>query len=189
MFMARHKKTDPGTEVMIPIVPMLDLSFQILFFFVITFDMGQQEGYMAMNLPATGEAKAKDQSQVDQSKLSDTELDIPSDFVVVARSYDANFTLTVRDAEKPTEIGALKDLDKMTPGEQQKAFDELFNKLADTLKAKVEEKKKDNPNAANNVKIEANSGMKYSHLVSVMDACVRSGYSQVGFAPPPDLGP
>jgi hypothetical protein len=155
---------------------------------VVTFDIGSQEGFMAMNLPASGEAKAKDQSQVDPSKLSDPELEIPSDFVVVARSYEAGFTLAVRDAEKPIEVGAIKDLDKMTPDAQRKAFDDLFNKLTETLKAKLDEKKKDNPNAANNVKIEANSGMKYTHLVSVMDACVKSGYSQVGFAPPPDLG-
>ena len=59
------------------------------------------------------------------------------------------------------------------------------------LKEKLEEKKKDRkegdkPN--DNVKIEANSKMKYSMLVGVMDACIKAGYSQVGFAPPPDLG-
>lgn len=186
--MARHKKTDPGTEVAIPIVPMLDLSFQILFFFVVTFDIGQQEGYMAMNLPATGEAKAKDQSQIDPSKPSDTELDIPSDFVVIAKAYDSNFTINVRDAEKVIEVGVVKDMDKMTPENQRKALDDVFAKLTDTLRAKLEEKKKANSATANNVKIEANSAMKYAQLVSVMDACIKSGYSQVGFAPPPDLG-
>jgi biopolymer transport protein ExbD len=186
--MARHKKTDPGTEVTIPIVPMLDLSFQILFFFVVTFDIGQQEGYMAMNLPASGEAKAKDQSQVDLSKQSDVELEVPSDFVVVAKSYDTSFTLSLRDAEKIAEVGAIKDMDKMTPDNQRKAFDEVFAKLTDMLKSKLADKKKENANSASNVKIEANGGMKYSHLVSVMDACIKAGYSQVGFAPPPDLG-
>lgn len=186
--MARHRTTDPGTEVTIPIVPMLDLSFQILFFFVVTFDIGAQEGFMAMNLPATGEAKAKDQSQVDLNKQSDTDLDIPADFVVAAKKYEANFTLVIRDAEKPIEVGTIKDLDKLTADQQRQALDELFAKLADMLKAKLEEKKKDNPNAASNVKIEANSDMKYSLLVSVMDACIKAGYKEVGFAPPSDIG-
>ena len=169
--MAKHKVTDPGTEILIPIVPMLDLSFQILFFFVVTFDMGLQEGFMAMNLPATGEIKAKAQDQVDLSKPSDTELDVQSDFVVVAKSYDANFKVTIRDAEKIIDVGEIPDLDKKAPDDQRKALEKLFADLTTKLKDKLDEKKIDNPSAAANVKIEANSGMKYSLLVGVMDAC------------------
>lgn len=34
----RHRDTEPDVTVALPIVPMLDLSFQILFFFIITFN-------------------------------------------------------------------------------------------------------------------------------------------------------
>ena len=181
------RQTDPGTSVAIPIVPMLDMTFQLLFFFVATFNVSEGEGQMKMNLPSTGEAKAKDQSQVDLTKQSDTELDVPSDFVVVVKSFPGGLTVAVRDNAKVTEIGSIQDLDKLKFDEQHKRLMELMDKLTDKLKAKYEEKKKEDPKASNNVKIEANAAMRYSTLVSVMDACLKAGYSQVGFAPPPDL--
>jgi biopolymer transport protein ExbD len=190
--MSRSSKiTAPDIKVYLPIVPMLDMSFQLLFFFIITFNPGQREGQMAMNLPATGEAKAKKQEDVDLNKQSDTELDIASDFVVSVKYYEQNVTVAVRDSEKVYDIGKIADMDKLTRDEQRKEVDKLLAKLTDKLKEKLEEKKKerkegDKPN--DNVKIEANSKMKYSMLVGVMDACIKAGYSQVGFAPPPDLG-
>jgi biopolymer transport protein ExbD len=38
------------------------------------------------------------------------------------------------------------------------------------------------------IKIQADSRLKYYFVVQVMDACVKAGYPNVGFAPPPDLG-
>ena len=62
----RHKtKPDEPTEVDLPriITPMLDMSFQLLAFFIIMFHPSALEGQMALNLPAAGEAKAKDASR------------------------------------------------------------------------------------------------------------------------------
>jgi biopolymer transport protein ExbD len=185
--MAAHRQTDPGTSVAIPIVPMLDMTFQLLFFFVATFNVSEGEGQMRMNLPSSGEAKAKDQSQVDLTKQSDTELDVPSDFVVVVKSFPGGLSVAIRDNAKVSEVGNIQDLDKLKTDEQRRRLLELMDKLSSTLKAKYDEKKKEDPKASNNVKIEANANMRYSTLVSVMDACLKAGYSQVGFAPPPDL--
>src|SRR6266478_8570318 len=185
-----RRETNPGIDVALPIVPMLDMSFQLLFFFIITFNPGKVEGQMAMNLPATGEAKAKNQQDVDLNKQSDTELDVPSDFVVSVKHYDQNVTLAVRDSEKVYAIGKITDMDKLNSGDQRKEIDKLLAKLTEKLKEKLDEKKKERKEgdkANDNVKIEANSKMKYSMLVGVMDACIRAGYSQVGFAPPPDM--
>jgi biopolymer transport protein ExbD len=38
-----------------------------------------------------------------------------------------------------------------------------------------------------NIRIEADSKLKYGRLVEVMDACLGAGFKSVGFAPPPDL--
>src|SRR4029077_877519 len=134
------------------------------------------DGQMTMNLPASGEAKAKDQSQVDLSKQSDTELEVPSDFVVAVKSYESNLTLSIRDSEKVYEVGKIDGLDRKTREDQRVAMDELLAKLSKMLKEGLEEKRKDNPKAADNVKIEANSAMRYSMLVGVMDACLKAGY-------------
>jgi biopolymer transport protein ExbD len=185
--MAKHRETAPDVEVALPIVPMLDLSFQILFFFIITFNPGKAEGRMSMNLPASGEAKAKDAASVDLSKSSDVELEIPSDFVVVVRSYDDAFAVSLRNAEKVDEIGTLRGLAQLTPKDRRDEIDKLLEKLRDVLQQSKDKKEKAGEKATDNVKIEANGKTKYEVLVSVMDACIRAGYSQVGFAPPPDL--
>jgi len=184
----RHRDTEPDVIVALPIVPMLDLSFQILFFFIITFNPSRAEGRMSMNLPASGEAKAKDLNTVDLSAVPDRELDVPSDYVVLVRSYDDSFTLSIRNAEKVDELGSARGLAQMSPKERKAEIDKLLEKLRETLGTRLKEKKeRDGDKATDNVKIEANSKTKYDVLVSVMDACIRAGYSQVGFAPPPDL--
>ena|SRR5260221_11492847 len=89
--MSRHRVTSPDIEMALPIVPMLDLSFQLLFFFVATFNPGKAEGKLAMNLPASGQARAADISQVDPKAISDPILEIPSDFVVVVSAREDSF--------------------------------------------------------------------------------------------------
>jgi biopolymer transport protein ExbD len=174
-------------SVSMPIVPMLDMTFQLLFFFVATFNVGALEGQMTMNLPASGEAKAKDPSQVDLSKQSDIEVDVPSDFVVVVKWFPGGMAVSVRDNTKLTDVGSAELPDQLQADEKRNRVNALMDKLTSVLKAKYEEKKREDPKASSNVKIEANSALKYGQLVGVMDACLKAGYAQVGFAPPPDI--
>ena len=61
--MARHHhrdKGDPPVEVTLPITPMLDMSFQLLAFFVMTFQSANAlEGQLDMYLPKSGTPQAK----------------------------------------------------------------------------------------------------------------------------------
>lgn len=195
----RHRVKDkPQMEVALGrvVVPMLDMSFQILFFFIITFNPNALEGQMTMNLPKSGQAKAVEPSAVDLSKPSDTELDIPSDFVVVLRAYNANdgnrlrsVTVTIRDAEKVTEVGSIKDLDdpSLKSVDVRNKVKALMDSLQEELKKKYDEKKAEDPmKASDNVKLEANGAARQGVVIAAMDACLRAGYADVGIAPPPD---
>jgi biopolymer transport protein ExbD len=183
----KHRTTVPDIAIAMPIVPMLDLSFQILFFFMITFNPSKAEGKMTLNLPATGQAKAKDVTAVDLNKPSDTELEIPADFVVVVRSYPESFAISIRNAEKVDEVGTVRGMNTMNEKEQKAEIEKLLDKVREQLAARLKEKKdKEGDKTADNVKIEANGRTKYALLVGVMDACIKAGYAQVGFAPPPD---
>ncbi len=183
----KHRATVPDIAVAMPIVPMLDLSFQILFFFMITFNPSKAEGKMTMNLPASGQAKAKDDKSVDLTKQSDVELEVPADFVVVVRTYPESFSIAIRNSEKVDEVGTARGMNTMNEKERKAEIDKLLDKLREQLTKRLEEKKKSDDKAADNVKIEANGVTKYAMLVAVMDACIKSGYTQVGFAPPPDV--
>jgi biopolymer transport protein ExbD len=185
--MAGHREHDPQLETDLGrvIVPMLDMSFQLLFFFVATFNPGKAEGKMALNLPATGQAKAKDLANVDPKSIPDVSLEIPSDFVVVVSSHEDSFGVSLKDSDKTDKVGEARGLTPQNRREEvNKLLETLREKLADKLKAKQD---KEGPKTSDNIKIEANKKTKHADLVAVMDACIRAGYSQVGFAPPPDF--
>ena len=53
-----HKKPEAGSEVTLPITPMLDMSFQILSFFIMTYHPSALEGHIPGSLapPESGGA-------------------------------------------------------------------------------------------------------------------------------------
>ena len=59
--MTRHRKHEAGPEVTLPITPMLDMSFQLLFFFMATFNPTDPEG--AQVLAIAQEKKAEDKKR------------------------------------------------------------------------------------------------------------------------------
>jgi len=165
--MGRRRTRDAPLEIVLPITPMLDMSFQLLAFFVMTFRvLGPAEGELDMYLPKAGEAQAKVPDAVDLSKTSDVDIDQSSDLTVVIEATGGG------------EVSKLMVKDKAAsqPVDDTKA-----------LQAKLKEMRGDLANKAN-IKIEAEGKLKYARLVAVMDACVGAGFTQVGFAPPPDLG-
>jgi biopolymer transport protein ExbD len=165
--MGRRRTREAPIEIVLPITPMLDMSFQLLAFFVMTFRvLGPAEGELDMYLPKAGEAKAKVPDAVDLSKTSDADIDQSSDLSVVIEATSGG------DVSKLL----VKDKAASHPVDDVKA-----------LQAKLKQMRGDLANKGN-IKIEAESKLKYARLIAVMDACLAAGFTQVGFAPPPDLG-
>lgn len=166
-----RKKADPAPEVVLPITPMLDMAFQLLTFFIFTYHPSALEGHMDLTLPAAGEAKAKSADMVDPSTSSaDQELELPSEITVVLKtqqdaSSDGSISqISVQQRAGDTVIPSPEALEKFL----QKAQKELSNQ--------------------DDIKILADSRIKYAYVIQVMDICTRAGFRNVGFAPPPDLG-
>lgn len=150
------------------ITPMLDMTFQLLFFLILTFKPSNlQEGRMDFNLPSSGEAKAK--VQPENPTPSDSELALPAQITVLIK--------TVRDGINDGNISAL--VVKTTDGET--AIPNL-ERLEAYLKAKHAE-----VSNKEDIKIEAESKLKYACVIDVMDICLRAGFKAVGFNPPPDI--
>src|SRR5262245_39636240 len=145
---------------------MLDMSFQLLAFFVMTFQAANaMEGQLDMYLPKAGNPQAKKPDQVDLTKDSDADLEQQADVSVVVSSLRGDVeSLSIREKTKTTPVPDLKAL--------KPALVKLRAELGGTQ---------------NNIKIEADSRLKYARLVDVMDACLGAGFKSVGFAPPPDL--
>jgi biopolymer transport protein ExbD len=152
-------------EVTLPITPMLDMSFQLLFYFVMTFQAANAlEGQLDMYLPKAGSPQAKKPDQVDLTKDSDADLEQQADVTVVVSSQRGDVEgLSIREKTKNTLV-EMKSL--------RGALAKLRSELGEGQTA---------------IKIEADSHLKYARLVEVMDACLGAGFKSVGFAPPPDL--
>jgi biopolymer transport protein ExbD len=161
----RRRKRDNPLDIVLPITPMLDMSFQLLAFFIFTFHPSNTlEGQMDMALPRAGTAKAAAPEQVDPFASSDTDVDKGAE-------------VTVRVDSAGGGIDAISVADKAGGAE--------VNGKAG-LKAKLDEMKRGLGGSAG-VRIAASSHLKYSCLVEIMDVCTAAGFTQIGFAPPPDL--
>src|SRR5262245_9424322 len=146
--MMKRKLDEDQAEVQIPIPAMLDVVFQLLAFFIMNFHPASvAEGQMDMFLPTTSQAKAQEPKDVDPFALSSTEVEAPADVTIRVESSNGGIgKLTLLEKEKQTEIADVKML-----------RDELKKLHAQVDKA--------------NIKIEADSTLKYAFLIEVMDAC------------------
>jgi biopolymer transport protein ExbD len=164
-----HRGHDKPARVEIPITAMLDMSFQMLIFFIMNFNPSDLEGQMDMALPAKIEAAAQN-NDVQDPKASDNEPDtkLPADLTVLVRTdregpnKGQTSQLVVRDKSGDTTIPSLEKL----TAHLNNAKDQLSNK--------------------DEIKIEADSQLRWSAVVEVMDACRKAGFT-TGFGPPPDL--
>lgn len=161
MRLGRRKNTDSPAEVQIPIPAMLDMTFQLLSFFVLTFNpSGAGEGQLDLLMPTAGAAKAAPTEQADPFAMSSNEVEQPAEIVVVVGSDAGRLgTLAVRDNEQTINVADLTEL------------------RAELTKLRGE-------SARANVQIEAAGDLRYAQLVEVMDACLAAKFDSVGFAPP-----
>ncbi len=168
-----RSKPPNESKVQLPITPMLDMTFQLLFFFIINFNPADQEGLMDMALPSEDIKQAKNQKDVKQEAAADKDpLEFPSDLTVKVRTQldgvnDGEISaLSVRNLEgkeDPVE-GGLAGLKTMLEGKRQ----EMTNK--------------------DNIKVQGDSKLKVRSLMKVMDACRKAGFKNVSMVPPEDFG-
>ena len=169
----RKRRTHGENEAsgpQLPITPMLDMAFQILAFFVFTYHPSGLEGQMELNLPALGEAKAKDPSEVDPKAQSEDALELPSEVTIIVNTQPQGATMgdisvmSVQQREGNRTIGSLEQLQ------------DHLKQIHGTLQNK------------NDIKIQADSRLKWARVVEVMDVCQNVGFKGIGFGPPPDIG-
>lgn len=168
--MAHHYKAEPSLEVELPITPMLDLAFQVLLFFILTYHPSQLEGQMDLSLPDLAQAKAATPQEAQPEKSSTGELELPAEITVILRSRrDGTRDGTISQISVQEKAGAKDVSDK------------------DALRRYLEKAREGLANQ-NDIKIEADSSIKYSAVIDIMDICTQAGFRNVGFGRPPDLG-
>ncbi|HEY7427609.1 MAG TPA: biopolymer transporter ExbD [Gemmataceae bacterium] len=166
--MTTRRKPDAGPEPTLPITPMLDMAFQLLAFFVMTYHPSDLEGQMDLSLPSENitQAKKQDEVQADAKPDPNKALELPANLTVIVRTQMDNVNngrisaLTLQDDAGPHPIDNL-----------------------DGLAAELKERSQTVENKEN-IKIQADGRLKWEAVVQVMDVCQQAGFKNVRFVQP-----
>jgi biopolymer transport protein ExbD len=167
--MTTRRKTESGPEPTLPVTPMLDMAFQLLAFFVMTYHPSDLEGQMELSLPSEAITKAKDKEDIKPDAPVDKDQDL---------NLSANLTVIVRTQRDNVNNGIISGISLQ---------DDAGTAPVDTLDKRREELKKRSATVANkeNIKIQADSKLKWEEVINVMDVCQQAGFKNISFVPPP----
>lgn len=187
----RRNKADPAPEVAIPITPMLDMAFQLLTFFIFTYNPSAMEGQMELAMPAKNEKAAHDASQVNTTAepMKEEVPEIPLDLNVLIQAQNVGYTITLEEGVVRTPMGSdlaalKKHLEKLYKDKEAS----LEQKLQQIDGAKARETARKDELKKLGIKVQGDSKLKWGNVVEVMDTCRQAGFANVSFAQPPDFG-
>jgi biopolymer transport protein ExbD len=166
--MTTRRKPDAEIEPNLPVTPMLDMAFQLLAFFVMTYHPSDLEGQMDLSLPSENITQAEKQENVQTDAQPDPNkaLELPANVTVMVRTQmdgvnDGRISaLTLQDDAGPHLVGTL---------------DNLATELKERSKT-VENKE--------NIKLQADGKLKWEEVIKVMDVCQQAGFKNISFVPP-----
>ncbi len=168
-----RRRAETPSKVTLPITPMLDMTFQLLFFFIVNFRPADLEGQMDLALPSENITQAHKEKDVSKeaSPEKDPLMDLKSDLTVrVSTQLGENAqggisAISVQGLEgKPEPVADLAGLRKYL--EAKRAT--LSNQEA--------------------IKVQGDSKLRMKYVFRVMDVCRQAGFANVSFVPPDDLG-
>ena len=201
--MAHRKKKmkaggSTGVQLGLIITPMLDMSFQILAFFIMTYHPSALEGHIPGSLvpPENPAMKSKDNNVAlpDENALS-----VPEDELLP--ELQESILVKVKSLMKGQEQGTLVEgapaqiflktaqdpdaqmlYDLVTSGKQ----DPLKDSMA-TLNTRLKDMLKAGTTKSANLKIAADGDLRQQYIMMVYDTCKKAGFEKIHFVPPPVL--
>jgi biopolymer transport protein ExbD len=154
----RKRKDETPVDVTLPITAMLDMSFQLLSFFILTFHPMPIEGQLSINLP---KIDAADKPQDDPTPPEDKKDEYTVTLIANSSGEVGNISM-----KGPTgDMGNIHN------------FAELF----DQLKKIPKPQGRGAEGVA--ITIEASNDLVYGRLIDVMDMCKKAGYDSVNLMP------
>ena len=155
----KHKRREEApVDVTLPITPMLDMSFQLLSFFILTFRPMPTEGQLAINLP---KVDASEKPLVDPV----TPEEMPKDEYTITVLSNSSGEVAVLSLKGPTgDMGNIKNMA------------ELYDRLTKIPKPEGKAERVA-------ITIEAHNDLTYARLIEVMDLSKKAGYESVNLMP------
>ena len=177
----RKHATDSGGGVQLGLIitPMLDMSFQLMAFFIMTYHPSALEGHIDGNLlpPTLVATNSKNQKTSDLPSV-DEEPQLQDALLVLVKAVPPGQTEGTRVDGQPSRI-----MLKRPENPEASVVVDSDIKLPDALKALTATLKKE-VGLKGNIKIEGDGDLKHKYLMEVYDACKLAGYQNISFVAP-----
>lgn len=164
-----RRKAESPSKVSLPITPMLDMTFQLLFFFIFNFNPADLEGQMEMALPSENIKAAKNEKDV--SKEAKPEKDPLADL-------ESDLTVKVRTQLDENSAGGISNITVQGITGKEDRVEGLAG-----LRKYLEEKRKTISNKEA-IKVQGDGKLRIKYVLQVMDVCRQAGFNNVSFVPP-----
>ncbi|HEY2909966.1 MAG TPA: biopolymer transporter ExbD [Gemmataceae bacterium] len=158
----KKRKEEAPVEPDLPITPMLDMSFQLMAFFIFTFRPAPTEGQIAMSLPTSEGAK-------DSQAIPDPTDEKPEVFVVRVEAADNGTIARMSITQKDAVDTRAEDL-----GADVRAYEK-------TLRTRYNELKGDKAKAK--VSLEMADNLLNEYVVQLLDLGMQAGFKNIAPAP------
>lgn len=161
MLSTRQKSASP--EVDLPVTPMLDMAFQLLTFFLLTYHPSSLEGQLPLTLAG-----------------GDRHGGCPVDGIDEEPRNDQPLAINVKAQLAGSGRGAIVQVAVDTPGGA------LTFAGVREVREYLKNLHKD-PLSPRSIMLRADEALKYGCLMDVVDACRQAGFEQVSFAAPSEF--
>ena len=154
----RYRPTGPD-EVAFPVAPMLDMAFQLLAFFILTFKSPSAETHVDLDLPATPAAlpaRSEGRAQPRTTRRADTDLE--NDLLIRAEADDLGDLKSLR-------LGEASVPDLPTLGRRLRRYTELLE------------------GRSLRVRLVADDRLRYEPAAQLISTCSAAGVSSIRLAP------
>jgi biopolymer transport protein ExbD len=184
----RSRHSDPGSmgvNLGLIITPMLDMSFQILSFFIMTYHPSALEGHVDGKLvpPSNPLIHSKDKNiPVDQQLLPDSDPDLEATLQVIVKAIPKGGVERSRTDGQPAQIYIKRPED----AELGAPFTDTDEPLADSLRKLKARLKATLAGGAmkGNIRLDCGGDMKHQYVMEIYDICKSAGFQNVSFVAP-----
>jgi biopolymer transport protein ExbD len=157
---SRRYRPGPPEEVAFPVTPMLDMAFQLLAFFIITFKPPSAETHLDLDLPATPVAlPAATQGNAQPTPARNVDTDLENDLLIRAEADDLGDL-------KALKLGEARLPDLATLGKRLR----LYNQLLEGKPLRV--------------RLVADDSLRYEPAARIIATCSAAGVAAIRLTPP-----
>jgi biopolymer transport protein ExbD len=169
-----------GVALGLIITPMLDMSFQILSFFIMTYHPSALEGHVSGTLALPkGSPSGSKKDPILLPPLS--EPDIEANLQVIVKAVPKGGTNERERVDgQPTQIYVKADEDAAPNlvADDGEAVDVSMRKLSERLKRSV------SGGLRGNIRLDCQGDLKHQYVMRIYDVCKAAGFDNVAFAAP-----